>query len=448
MYSLDIFCDVIDNYGDAGVCLHLARTLSSSCKVRLFCNNMQVLGTLVTDSDRDSSTLSLVSWENPPQSYDPADAVISAFNCRFDSTVLSALQQHRSSLIINLDYLSAESWVEDCHKIPSFVDGLEVYYYFPGFTARTGGLNIDSTFRAQCLQRLQNAPLTSSSSPCPSQSGQQLQPPQLRPHTQLLLQPQSQAALWPSDAKEIARTITLFGYENDAVGAFIDACGRSRRRTEITVFAGLAQDNLRRLYGQNFAPGTITAVNDRVSITCSPMVTHEHYDQILLNHDFNLVRGEDSIVRAMHTGIPFLWHIYPQDEQAHITKLKSFLERMEQINLEIAGTFSHRDTRPGELHSAQSTGCPDSPLEHSPACAMNRSAFVSVSNEDVRKGMDLISSTMLAYNGGAPWDDSFDLDGFIACTAPLYHNFALYLCSQRSLTETLMDFINEKLASR
>lgn len=419
MYSLDIFCDVIDNYGDAGVCLHLARTLSSSCKVRLFCNNMQVLGTLVTDSDRDSSTLSLVSWENPPQSYNPADAVISAFNCRFDSTVLSALQQHRSSLIINLDYLSAESWVEDCHKIPSFVDGLEVYYYFPGFTARTGGLNIDSTFRAQCLQRLQNAPLQ-----------------------------QSHAALSSSDAKEIARTITLFGYENDAVGAFIDACGRSRRRTEITVFAGLAQDNLRRLYGQNFAPGTITAVNDRVSITCSPMVTHEHYDQILLNHDFNLVRGEDSIVRAMHTGIPFLWHIYPQDEQAHITKLKSFLERMEQINLEIAGTFSHRDTRPGELHSAQSTGCPDSPLEHSPACAMNRSAFVSVSNEEVRKGMELISSTMLAYNGGAPWDDSFDLDGFIACTAPLYHNFALYLCSQRSLTETLMDFINEKLASR
>ena len=419
MYSLDIFCDVIDNYGDAGVCLHLARTLSSSCKVRLFCNNMQVLGTLVTYSDRDSSTLSLVSWENPPQSYDPADAVISAFNCRFDSTVLSALQQHRSSLIINLDYLSAESWVEDCHKIPSFVDGLEVYYYFPGFTARTGGLNIDSTFRAQCLQRLQNAPLQ-----------------------------QSHAALSPSDAKENARTITLFGYENDAVGAFIDACSRSRRRTEITVFAGLAQDNLRRLYGQNFAPGTITAVNDRVSITCSPMVTHEHYDQILLNHDFNLVRGEDSIVRAMHTGIPFLWHIYPQDEQAHITKLKSFLERMEQINLEIAGTFSHRDNRPGELHSAQSTGCPDSPLEHSPACAMNRSAFVSVSNEDVRKGMKLISSTMLAYNGGAPWDDSFDLDGFIACTAPLYHNFALYLCSQRSLTETLMDFINEKLASR
>lgn len=435
MYSLDIFCDVIDNYGDAGVCLHLARTLSSSCKVRLFCNNMQVLGTLVTDSDRNSSTLSLVSWENPPQSYDPADAVISAFNCRFDSTVLSALQQHRSTLIINLDYLSAESWVEDCHKIPSFVDGLEVYYYFPGFTARTGGLNIDSTFRAQCLQRLQHAPLTCSSSPCPSQYGQQL-----------LQQPK--AALSSSDTKESARTITLFGYENDAVGAFIDACGRSRRSTEITVFAGLAQDNLRGLYGQDFAPGTVTAVNDRVSITCSPMVTHEHYDQILLNQEFNLVRGEDSIVRAMHTGIPFLWHIYPQDEQAHISKLKSFLERMEQINLEIAHTFSHRDTRSGEHQSAQSTGCPDSPQEHSPACAMNGSAFVSVSEEEVHKGMEQISATMLAYNGGAPWDDSFDLDGFIAGTAPLYHNFALYLCSQRSLTETLMDFINEKLASR
>ena len=42
---------------------------------------------------------------------------------------------------INLEYLSAEAWIESCHGLPSQrPDGLVKHFYFPGFTPATGGL--------------------------------------------------------------------------------------------------------------------------------------------------------------------------------------------------------------------------------------------------------------------------------------------------------------------
>jgi uncharacterized repeat protein (TIGR03837 family) len=41
----------------------------------------------------------------------------------------------------------------------------------------------------------------------------------------------------------------------------------------------------------------------------------------------NFVRGEDSFVRAQWADKPFVWHIYPQDENLHHKKLRAFLQR-------------------------------------------------------------------------------------------------------------------------
>jgi len=38
------------------------------------------------------------------------------------------------------------------------------------------------------------------------------------------------------------------------------------------------------------------------------------------------VRGEDSLVRALWAGQPFVWQIYPQDDNAHHAKLEAFLD--------------------------------------------------------------------------------------------------------------------------
>ena len=42
--------------------------------------------------------------------------------------------------------------------------------------------------------------------------------------------------------------------------------------------------------------------------------------------DWNFVRGEDSLVRALWAGKPFVWQIYPQHDGAHWDKLTAFLD--------------------------------------------------------------------------------------------------------------------------
>lgn len=392
MITLDIFCNVIDNYGDAGVCLHLARTLShQDYQVRLFCNNLSVLNTIINEQDPSNNKLEVVNWESPLTSYQPASVVISAFNCRFDECTLQALRNSPQCIIINLEYLSAESWVEDCHGLTSFVDGLSVYYFFPGFTAKTGGLNVDTSFKEHCLIVLQK----------------------LKQYFDSL------DTTLEIDKK---RSLTLFGYHNPQVAKLIDSLKRSAYHNELLVFEGLALDNLQELLSQELSLTHKTALNSQLEITVSPMVSHERYDELLLSHDFNLVRGEDSIVRAMHTGHPFLWHIYPQDEKAHIVKLSSFLEVMEKICTKNIP----------ELMTTKSNSSETEP-------------YIPLSQEHLEHAFALIKHTMLAYNGAENFEDNFDIDEFERVCAPVYYNFAYYLCQQPDLGASLDTFIKGKL---
>jgi uncharacterized repeat protein (TIGR03837 family) len=55
-----------------------------------------------------------------------------------------------------------------------------------------------------------------------------------------------------------------------------------------------------------------------------PYLSQTDFDHLLWACDFNFVRGEDSLVRALWAGKPFAWHIYPQDDLAHHDKLQAF----------------------------------------------------------------------------------------------------------------------------
>lgn len=376
--SLDIFCRVIDNYGDAGVCLHLARSLSTMelpqdqhFLVRLFCDDLKVLNTIADAADHDNPQLEICSWEQPLTSYEPGDVVISAFSCRFDELTLKTLQARQQStnqpLIINLEYLSAESWVEDCHTLPSPADGLISHFFFPGFTARTGGLNLDQHFLSQCKAQLEK----------PGHAG------------------------W---------SLSLFGYHNPAILRLLQALAASGEPCELKVFSGLALDNLNELLSSDLKVGQTLEFSPKVRCSAVPMTDHSGYDQVLLNCDFNLVRGEDSIVRAMHTGHPFLWQIYPQDENAHIVKLNAFLDCMER-------TLKVQEP----------------------------------SLSDLKGRMELLRRTMLSYNEALPQGevDPFGAPDFLAhfsaYCGPLFIAWARYLCQQPTLTERLSSFILSKL---
>jgi uncharacterized repeat protein (TIGR03837 family) len=63
-----------------------------------------------------------------------------------------------------------------------------------------------------------------------------------------------------------------------------------------------------------------------IQVLSIPFVSQDEYDWLLAQCDLNIVRGEDSFIRAQLVGKPFVWHIYPQDDQAHQVKLAAFLD--------------------------------------------------------------------------------------------------------------------------
>jgi uncharacterized repeat protein (TIGR03837 family) len=67
----------------------------------------------------------------------------------------------------------------------------------------------------------------------------------------------------------------------------------------------------------------------QLCISQLPYLSQTEFDHLLWACDFNFVRGEDSLVRALWAGQPFVWHLYPQDDLAHHNKLHAFEAALE-----------------------------------------------------------------------------------------------------------------------
>ena len=131
-----IFCAIVDNFGDIGVCWRLARQLVAEHDVdvtlwvddaRLVARFLQRAQAELCEERIEGVQIGIwsSSWE---PSATESDAIISsnllieAFACALPETLLSALgAAARVPIWINLEYLSAESWVEDHHLLASLV---------------------------------------------------------------------------------------------------------------------------------------------------------------------------------------------------------------------------------------------------------------------------------------------------------------------------------------
>jgi uncharacterized repeat protein (TIGR03837 family) len=149
----DIFCAVVDNYGDAGVCWRLARQLVSEhgLTVRLFVDTLPALARIApviqpARAQQIAHGVRVCHWEGPHGALagiDPADTVIEAFGCGLPQSYLAAMTaRDRQPAWINLEYLSAETWIGDCHGLPSRHPALPLtrHFFFPGFAPLSGGL--------------------------------------------------------------------------------------------------------------------------------------------------------------------------------------------------------------------------------------------------------------------------------------------------------------------
>jgi uncharacterized repeat protein (TIGR03837 family) len=273
----DLFCRVIDNHGDLGVCWRLAADLASRGEtVRLWVDDPLALAWMAPTGARG---VTVVRWVDPLPEVEPGDVVVEAFACDPPPAFVERMAATRP-LWINLEYLSAEAFAERSHGLCSPVQPYEKWFFYPGFTSASGGL-----LREPRALEAADAP----------------------PWAELDVAPH------PGE-----RCVSLFAYADAPFDALFDRLGN--RPTLLLIAAGASQQPaLRALEGR--PQGALRAA-------ALPWLTQRDYDRLLFACDLNFARGEDSIVRAMWAGAPFVWHIYRQHDGAHEPKLDALLDRM------------------------------------------------------------------------------------------------------------------------
>jgi uncharacterized repeat protein (TIGR03837 family) len=282
----DVFCRVIDNLGDAGVCWRVAAELASRGEqVRLWMDDVSMLTWM---APQGAPGVQVVPWTEVPPDLHPRDVVVEAFGCDPPQAFVARMAAApRAPVWLNLEYLSAEGYVERSHGLPSPVmhgpgKGLVKHFFYPGFTQGTGGLLREQDF-ARRRARFDRA--------------------------EWLRQ-------W-GIADPDAQVVSLFCYEPAALPGLLRQLDRATAPTELLVTSGRAGAAVRACAPP---PG------GSLRIRYLPLLTQRDYDHLLWSCDFNFVRGEDSIVRALLAGAPFAWQIYPQDDAAHHAKLEAFLD--------------------------------------------------------------------------------------------------------------------------
>ena len=313
MHAWWIFCRVVDNLGDAGVSWRLASQLAArSYQVTLVIDHLQTLAcfcpALVTDTPTQQvQGVRVLPWavvgQDPAQlgAEDPTlpVSVVSAFSCDLPSSVQAFLQQRQVvPHWILFDYLSAESWVEGCHGLSAPIPGYlgPRHFFFPGFTPRTGGLLREPGLLAR--------------------------------RSEIRASLSRQETLWRSwglTEKTNLSTLTLFAYPDAPWQSLREAMRRTGQAWRWVLFEGMEiTDRIGRADAFHVPEGDVWGKIEPVRVA---LRTQDEYDGLLWVSHFNLVRGEDSFVRAQWAGRPFLWHLYPQAEGQHRVKLEAFLER-------------------------------------------------------------------------------------------------------------------------
>jgi uncharacterized repeat protein (TIGR03837 family) len=290
-----VFCRVVDNYGDAGVCWRLARQLAAehALDVTLWIDRLSTLAHFQpgVDATRDHQSVlgvSLRLLDASSVADDLPDVVIEGFGCGLPDPYVAAMASAASPpLWINLEYLSAEPWVETVHGLASPHPRLPLarYFWFPGFTLHTGGLQRERGLleARDALNALRE-----------SREGLQL---------------------------------TLFSYANQALPSLFEFWAEGDERVVCSIPEGVAAGALDQWLHGDVPHAGDSVARGRLSIEIIPFGTQDQFDRLLWRSDVNFVRGEDSFVRAQWAARPFVWQPYRQDEDAHMLKLDAFLTR-------------------------------------------------------------------------------------------------------------------------
>jgi len=294
----DIFCEVIDNHGDIGICWRLACQLAARGEqARLWADDKSALQWM---APQGCHGVSVVDWSDP-KAVDAAieagapDVLVEAFGCDPEAELLTRFAARvaagHAGTWLNLEYLSAEPHVERLHRLPSSVfhgpgAGLTKQFFYPGFTLATGGLLRETDLATRRAAFDRSAWLA------------------------------AQGIRWRGE-----RLVSLFCYEPTALRHLLQQWSDGTEPTLLLVTAGRAAKAVAAALTLLSAQNT-----SALSVLYLPLLAQPAFDELLWACDLNFVRGEDSVLRALWAGQPFVWQIYPQDDDAHHVKLNAFLD--------------------------------------------------------------------------------------------------------------------------
>jgi uncharacterized repeat protein (TIGR03837 family) len=307
----DIFCSVVDNFGDIGICWRLARQLAAEhgLQVRLWVDDLasfrRINPEIAPGQDvQHSRDVEVRLWSTPFPATAPeavADVVIDTFACTLPPPYLAAMAvRPQAPRWVTVEHLSAEDWVAGCHGLASPQPSLPLlrHFFFPGFSTGTGGL-----LRERGLLEARRAFQADTA---------------------------AQAAFWSELGLPPANgelRLSLFAYDCAHITPLLHHWEQSELPLRVLVPEGALARRIGARYAvADAATGAVFGAG-ALTVQVLPFIEQDCYDRLLWACDINFVRGEDSFVRAQWAGRPLIWQPYRQEEDAHSHKLEAFLHR-------------------------------------------------------------------------------------------------------------------------
>ncbi len=308
--DIAILCSVVDNYGDIGFVYRLARSLTQKhpeLNLSLIVSNLVSFASMAPGIDstkaiQQYNNWTVLDWNADAEcreyySHHSLKIILQCFQCErpeWLDNILFDKKRTEIAQLINIEYLTAEEWADDFHLLKSGTRSAFVkkVNFMPGFSEKTAGLLLDKPF----ITYLEDQKSALSRVPF-------------------------------LEKKENTFDVLLFSYPRDftpVIKALVNF--ESYKKTHnpdfnIRIFAaaGISLESVKK---------ALSDVNNDFQLICLPYLSQEQWDALLTLMDFNFIRGEDSFSRACLSGIPFIWHAYPQEEEYHLVKVKAFVDRL------------------------------------------------------------------------------------------------------------------------
>lgn len=295
--NIAVLCKVVDNFGDIGVVWRLCCQLSNqikkenfTSKINLIVDDLVSFNKICNSVDSNKSfqiveNINIFNWNDEKLCYDEfskndgenLSVILEVFQCGRPSwmeKILFEEKLNRTVQIIMIDYLTAEKYAEDFHCLQSLTRSSKVQKvnFMPGFTNKTGGLIIDSEWEHFC------------------------------------------------DYKN-NKTLLCFTYDRNW-DALANACKKSNYIEKVLIAPGKGFNSLKKSFYSNLIK------DSNLKIEELSFMNQNEWDKMLKNCGVLFIRGEESMSRACLSGIPFVWHAYPQSDEYQLIKVRALLERM------------------------------------------------------------------------------------------------------------------------